>query len=1043
MKKRILSLLTACALAVFTFPMTALAATELTLDMVKPGLAALIYNGEPQELPFTIVDGDTVLEAGTDYHFMYDNHTFAGSEANIQIHGKGNYQGSSVTYYYTIAPAPIEIELADSEANGVFAYTGRPVTPGVSVYDLYNDRPVTSGYHVKYENNTAIGTATARITSDNYTEAELTFEIVCKHTDLASDATVCTVCNESIVAAIGSTGYTDLRAAFEDADSSSITARIQLKSDIALTEILNLDNVKAELDLNGHTISFDKADMTDESDLTAIHLTTGELTILDTSAEKDGSITVSNDNAFFDCLATCIDMGGNWEEPDEIVSKLTIKSGSFYAETGSAYHNVHAIHSNPGSSVTIEDGSFEAVGLYSDVIQAQGDLKITGGTFEGGTALTVFSDAEITGGKFIAHEKSFTDPETHESWATGGQGICIGDGGDFDPTVELGAVEIVTDAYGITFNSGNITLTGAPVIKAASGLDYVPVSFDFCNQTCVTLDCDLGDNVYVVIGTGNVPLITPKAGVTLSLANFTTRSDYHTPAIVDGSLVLKMDEICHHLNTGASGICPDCGNHCPASLLSEGYLSFFTNVEQLESIITHMYNDGYDDTCTIKLLDDIAFPSGFTFSEDHITIDLNGHTISSTEANWPAITPQLNADLTIIDSVGTGTVYAEDNPSGCISTWGIPVNATKDAKLTIKGGVYDQRIAIGGTLTITGGKFAFDPSAYVPSGYEVKQSGGYYAVSKTVAPPADDDDRVPSGSASAPSTENSKGWDDITEEIGTAGSTAVDMGSSTTVPSEVLDTMASADSTVSFETKKGTWTIDGSSVPADVKDVDLTVKTSSSAPKALKEEAKAAESVVNVRLDDSFAESGIEANLTVDAGEKSAGKSADIYVMDENGEAKLLTSVPVGADGKVDLPVGGAEQYVCVINEKGSLEPGWQKNADGQWLYGTETGTAAAGWVKDGSNWYLMSGHGFMQTGWQKDTDGSWYYLHNSGAMKTGWLKDTDGSWYYLQGSGSMKANGWIQSGGEWYYVGPSGAMLTDTVTPDGYRVDASGKWIR
>lgn len=582
-----------------------------------------------------------------------------------------------------------------------------------------------------------------------------------------------------------------------------------------------------------------------------------------------------------------------------------------------------------------------------------------------------------------------------------------------------------------------------------------------------------------------------------------------SPVVPSGCEVVLLDDyyvvsekggnVCHHLNTGASGICPDCGNHCPASLLSEGYLSFFTSVEQLESIITHMYNDGYDDTCTIKLLDDISFPSGFTFSEDHVTIDLNGHTLSSTGQNWPAITPQYNADLTIIDSVGTGSVHAEDNLSGCISTWGIPVHATRDARLTIRGGVYDQRIAIGGSITITGGtfekyvggdgltvsggtfksgstlytlghlaisggtfesgsgasaetiaitggRFAFDPSAYVPSGYEVKQSGGYYAVSKkTVTPPADDDDdgRVSSGSASVPSTGNSKGWDDIAEEIGTAGSVAVDMGTSATVPSEVLDTMASADSTVSFETKKGTWTIDGSSVPADVKDVDLTVKTSSSAPDALKEEAKAAESVVNVRLDDSFAESGIEANLTVDTGKKSAGKAADIYVIDENGEAKLLTSVPVDADGKVDLPVGGAEQYVCVINEKGTLEPGWQKNADGQWLYGTETGTAAAGWVKDGSSWYLMSGHGFMQTGWQKDTDGSWYYLHDSGAMKTGWLKDSDGKWYYLQSSGSMKANGWIQSGGEWYYVGPSGAMLTDTVTPDGYRVDASGKWIR
>ena len=28
------------------------------------------------------------------------------------------------------------------------------------------------------------------------------------------------------------------------------------------------------------------------------------------------------------------------------------------------------------------------------------------------------------------------------------------------------------------------------------------------------------------------------------------------------------------------------------------------------------------------------------------------------------------------------------------------------------------------------------------------------------------------------------------------------------------------------------------------------------------------------------------------------------------------------------------------------------------------------------------------------------------------------------------------------YYLGTDGSMLTSTVTPDGYQVDASGKWI-
>ena len=32
---------------------------------------------------------------------------------------------------------------------------------------------------------------------------------------------------------------------------------------------------------------------------------------------------------------------------------------------------------------------------------------------------------------------------------------------------------------------------------------------------------------------------------------------------------------------------------------------------------------------------------------------------------------------------------------------------------------------------------------------------------------------------------------------------------------------------------------------------------------------------------------------------------------------------------------------------------------------------------------------------------------------------------------------------GNWYYLGPDGVMLTNTTTPDGYRVGADGVWIQ
>ena len=43
---------------------------------------------------------------------------------------------------------------------------------------------------------------------------------------------------------------------------------------------------------------------------------------------------------------------------------------------------------------------------------------------------------------------------------------------------------------------------------------------------------------------------------------------------------------------------------------------------------------------------------------------------------------------------------------------------------------------------------------------------------------------------------------------------------------------------------------------------------------------------------------------------------------------------------------------------------------------------------------------------------------------------------------------GWQFVDGQWYYLspqvgGPLGACAVDTVTPDGYRVDANGAWVR
>ena len=58
--------------------------------------------------------------------------------------------------------------------------------------------------------------------------------------------------------------------------------------------------------------------------------------------------------------------------------------------------------------------------------------------------------------------------------------------------------------------------------------------------------------------------------------------------------------------------------------------------------------------------------------------------------------------------------------------------------------------------------------------------------------------------------------------------------------------------------------------------------------------------------------------------------------------------------------------------------------------------------------------------------------------MVTGW-KLLGNDWFYLKDSGAMAENEWIG----YYYLGKGGYMLTNTTTPDGYKVDKNGRWIK
>lgn len=63
-------------------------------------------------------------------------------------------------------------------------------------------------------------------------------------------------------------------------------------------------------------------------------------------------------------------------------------------------------------------------------------------------------------------------------------------------------------------------------------------------------------------------------------------------------------------------------------------------------------------------------------------------------------------------------------------------------------------------------------------------------------------------------------------------------------------------------------------------------------------------------------------------------------------------------------------------------------------------------------------------------------------AISEGWKVDSNG-WWYQNADGSYPQNAWKEIGGKQYYFGGDGYMLSNAMTPDGYKVGADGAWIQ
>ena len=122
-------------------------------------------------------------------------------------------------------------------------------------------------------------------------------------------------------------------------------------------------------------------------------------------------------------------------------------------------------------------------------------------------------------------------------------------------------------------------------------------------------------------------------------------------------------------------------------------------------------------------------------------------------------------------------------------------------------------------------------------------------------------------------------------------------------------------------------------------------------------------------------------------------------------------------------------------------------------VLGVDRSLSGGQWIQDEKGWWYKRLDGsYPKNSWGYEAYNGksyWYYFLDSGYMATGWI-EVNGSKYYLfpnsDGWKGRMLTGWQWIDGNCYYLDSQGqnegALYRNTTTPDGYAVDAEGRWV-
>ena len=449
-----------------------------------------------------------------------------------------------------------------------------------------------------------------------------------------------------------------------------------------------------------------------------------------------------------------------------IITGLNAPDAVLTINYATVYGQMNGVISVEGGKAVINDGYFNLGGTsklskncycliycggYMGEAYADVDVEINGGEWVQSTVLWNLDDfsckpnsetrsIKITDGVFKTVRTGVTAKDFFVSNGNTALETTIED----DYTIYT-----VVDAEAKVDNVGYLTLADA--ITAANAGDTVTLLKDVSVSEGVELDQDITFNLgeYTITHTGDDDLFTVNAG------NLTINADGDGGIISHGTRIINLNTDDPASLTVKGGTYSQNGDSSNAV-----FVIALDNDQEKTSTITGAtissnytcfevagYADVTLENCIISTTKEVPSTSGYL----HAIIASYGGTVhvkggSVTSDGIALASFFTNGEITVEDAVITGTAAALQAMPADPATHDYQTgkSAITVSSGTVNGNITTEAVSIDGeelaynagsgvaNIVITGGTFTVNPSAYIPSGYEVVQPGDKYLVQKYV-----------------------------------------------------------------------------------------------------------------------------------------------------------------------------------------------------------------------------------------------------------------------------------------------------------------------